>query len=56
MMGVKYDLQKFNIDDGLSTWQRRMKGVFIQQGLHKALEDNTKKSEPMKPGDWGRHG
>ena len=50
MSGVKYDVQKFNGEDGFSTWQRRMKDLLIQQGFHKALED--KKPESIKDEDW----
>ena len=48
MSGVKYEVAKFNGDSGFSTWQRRMKDLLIQQGLHKALGGKSKKPESMK--------
>ena len=50
--GVKYEVAKFNGDSGFSTWQRRMKDLLIQQGLHKALGGKSKKPESMKLEDW----
>ncbi|KAH0684784.1 hypothetical protein KY290_022037 [Solanum tuberosum] len=52
MSRVKYEVTKFNGDSGFSTWQRRMRDLFIQQGLHKALGDKSKKLESMKLEDW----
>uniref|UniRef100_A0A3Q7IIS4 Reverse transcriptase Ty1/copia-type domain-containing protein n=1 Tax=Solanum lycopersicum TaxID=4081 RepID=A0A3Q7IIS4_SOLLC len=41
MSGVKYEVAKFNGDNGFSTWQRTMKDLLIQQSLHKALGEST---------------
>ena len=50
MSGVKYEVAKFNSDSDFSTWQRMMKDLLIQQGLHKAIGGKSKKSESMKLG------
>ncbi|KAH0645264.1 hypothetical protein KY284_033148 [Solanum tuberosum] len=52
MSGVKYEVAKFNGDSDFSTWQRKMRDLLIQQGLHKALSGKSKKPESMKLGDW----
>jgi len=43
---------KFNGDSGFSTWQRRMRDMLIQQGLHKVLDVDAKKPDTMKAEDW----
>ena len=48
MLSTKYDLEKFCGKGKFSLWQRRMKDLLIQQGVHKALLGNEKKLEKMK--------
>ena len=48
MLSTKYDLKKFCGKENFSLWQRWMKDLLIQQGVHKALLGNEKKLEKMK--------
>lgn len=52
MSGLKYAVTKFNGDSGFSMWQRIMRDLLIQQGLHKALGGKSKNPESMTPEDW----
>ncbi|KAK4727069.1 hypothetical protein R3W88_031986 [Solanum pinnatisectum] len=51
MSRVKYEVAKFNGDSGFSMWQRRMRELLIQQGLHMVLGGKSKNPESMKFGD-----
>ncbi|KAH0773397.1 hypothetical protein KY290_010534 [Solanum tuberosum] len=52
MSGVKYEVTKFNGDSSFSMWQRIMRDLLIQQGLHKALGGKSKNPESMTPEYW----
>ena len=52
MSSTKYDVEKFFGKENFSLWQRRMKDLLIQQGVHKALLGNEKKLETMKDVEW----
>ena len=48
MSSTKYDVEKFCGKGNFSLWQRQMKDLLIQQGVHKALLGKEKKPETMK--------
>ena len=48
MSSTKYDVEKFCGKGNFSLWQRQMKDLLIQQGVHKALLREEKKLEVMK--------
>ena len=52
MSSIEYDVEKFCGKGNFSLWQRRMKDLLIQQGVHKALLGKEKKSEIMKDVEW----
>ena len=52
MSSTKYDVEKFCGKGNFSLWQRRMKHLLIQQGVHKALLGKEKKPEMMKDVEW----
>ena len=52
MLSTKYDVEKFCGKGNFSLWQRQMKDLLIQQGVHKALLGKEKKSETMKDVEW----
>ena len=37
MASTKFEVEKFNGKNNFSPWQKRMKDLLIQQGVHKAL-------------------
>ena len=52
MSSTKYDVEKFCSKRNFSLWQRQMKDLLIQQGVHKALLGKEKKPETMKDVEW----
>ena len=48
-----YDVEKFCGKGNFSLWQRWMKDLLNQQGVHKALLGKEKKPETMKDVEWG---
>ncbi|KAL4621167.1 hypothetical protein ACB092_06G208900 [Castanea dentata] len=52
MSSIKYDVEKFCGKRNFSLWQRRMKDLLIQQGVHKALLGKEKKPKTMKNVEW----
>ena len=52
MSSAKYDVEKFCGKGNFSLWQRWMKDLLIQQGVHKALLEKEKKPEMMKDVEW----
>ena len=52
MSTTKYDVEMFCGKGNFSLWQRRMKDLLIQQGVHKALLGKEKKLETMKDVKW----
>ena len=49
---TKYEVEKFCGKGNFSLWQRQMKDLLIQQGVHKALLGKEKKPEMMKDVEW----
>jgi hypothetical protein len=52
MASIKFEVEKFNGKNNFSLWQRRMKDLLIQQGVHKALLGKAKKPEKMENDVW----
>ena len=52
MSSIKYDVEKFCGKENFSLWQRWMKDLLIQQGVHKALLGKEKKPEMMNDVEW----
>ena len=52
MSSTKYDVEKFCGKGNFSLWQRLMKDLLIQQGVHKALLRKKKKPEMIKDVEW----
>uniref|UniRef100_A0A2N9IT84 CCHC-type domain-containing protein n=1 Tax=Fagus sylvatica TaxID=28930 RepID=A0A2N9IT84_FAGSY len=52
MSSTKYEVGKFCGKGKFSLWQRRMKDLLIQQGVHKALLGKAKKPEKMSDENW----
>jgi hypothetical protein len=52
MASNKFEVDKFNGKNNFSLWQRRMKNLLIQQGVHKALLGMEKKSEKIENDVW----
>ena len=48
MSSTEYDVVKFYGKKKFSPWQRWMKDLLIQQGVHKALLGKEKKPKKMK--------
>ena len=52
MASTKFEVEKFNGKNNFSLWQRRMKDLLIQQGVHKTLLGKAKKPEKMENDVW----
>ena len=52
MSSTKYDVEKFCGKGNFSLWQRWVKDLLIQQGVHMALHGKEKKLETMKDVEW----
>jgi hypothetical protein len=52
MATTKFEVEKFNGKNNFSLWQRRMKDLLIQQGVHNALLGKAKKLEKMENDAW----
>jgi hypothetical protein len=52
MASIKFEVEKFNGKNNFSLWQRRMKDLLIQQGVHKALLGKAKKPRKMENDVW----
>ena len=52
MASTKFGIEKFDKKNNFSLWQRRMKELLIQQGVHKALLGKVKKPEKMENDVW----
>ena len=52
MTSTKYSVEKFCGKGNFSLWQRRMKDLLIQQGVHKALLGMEKKLKKLKDEEW----
>jgi hypothetical protein len=52
MASTKFEVEKFNGKNNFSLWQRRMKGLLIQQGVQKALLGKAKKLEKIENDVW----
>ena len=49
---VKFEMQRFDGIINFGLWQRRMRGVLVQQGLSKALLGIENKPKDMSDEDW----
>ena len=52
MSSTKYDVEKFCGKGNFSLWQRWMKDLLIQQGVHKSLLRKEKNPEKLKDEEW----
>jgi hypothetical protein len=52
MVSTKFEVEKFNGKNNFSLWQRRLKDLLIQQGVHKGLLEKAKKPEKMDNDVW----
>ena len=52
ILSTKYDVEKFCRKGKFSLWQKWMKDLLIQQGVHKAMLRKEKKPEKMKDEEW----
>jgi hypothetical protein len=52
MASTKFEVEKFNGKNNFSLWQRRLKDLLIQQGVHKGLLEKVKKPEKMDNDVW----
>jgi hypothetical protein len=51
-MPTKFDVEKFNGKGNFGLWQKRVKALLVQQGLHKALQGKKSKAATMTDEDW----
>ena len=51
-MPTKFDVEKFNGKGNFGLWQKRVKALLVQQGLHKALQGKKSKPATMTDDDW----
>ena len=52
MTCAKYEIEKFLGNNNFTLWQRQMKGILIQQKVHKALSGKSKFLETMTEAEW----
>jgi len=50
-MPTKFDVEKFNGKGNFGLWQKRVKALLVQQGLHKALQGKKSKAATMTDED-----
>ena len=48
----KFEVEKFDGKGNFGLWQRRVKALLVQQGLHKAVLGKSKKPTSMSDEDW----
>jgi len=48
----KFDVEKFNDKINFELWKIKIRDMFVQQGLQKALVGMTKKPTSMSDKDW----
>ena len=49
---IMSEVEKFNGKGNLSLWQKRVKVLLVQQGLHKTLQGKLVKPAGMSNEDW----
>ena len=49
---IKFEVEKFNGKENFSLWQKRMKVLLVQQGLHKTSQEKSVKPAGMPDEDW----
>ena len=40
---IKFEIEKFNGKENFSLWQKKVKALLVQQGLHKILQGKSAK-------------
>ena len=48
----KFEVEKFSGKNSFELWKLKMQGLFVQQGLQKALAGKIKKLTTMIDDDW----
>jgi len=41
---IKFEVEKFNVKGNFGLWQKRVKALLVQQGLHKTLQGKSAKT------------
>jgi len=49
---TKFEIKKFNGKGNFDSWQKRVKALLLQQGLHKALQGKLSKHAGTLDEDW----
>jgi len=49
---TKFEVEKFNRKGNFSLWQKRVKALLVQQGLHKTLQGKSAKPAGTSNEDW----
>ena len=50
---MKFEVEKFNDKEkNFGLWQKRVKALLVQQGLHKTLQGKSSKSAGTSNEDW----
>ena len=49
---TKFEIEKFNGKENFSLWQKRVKELLVQQGLHKTLQGKSAKPAGTSNEDW----
>ncbi len=52
MSNAKFEVEKFTGKSNFALWKLKVKDLLVQQGLHKALDGETKKPATMTTSDW----
>ena len=49
---TKFEIEKFNGKENFGLWQKRVKILLVQQGLHKTLQGKSAKPAGTLNEDW----
>ena len=49
---LKFEVKKFNDKENFSLWQKRVKALLVQQGIHKTLQGKSTKPRGTSNEDW----
>jgi len=49
---TKFEIEKFNGNGNFGLWQKRVKALMVQQGLHKTLQGKSAKPAGTSNEDW----
>ena len=49
---TKFEIKKFNGKENLGLWQKKVKTLLLQQGLHKTLQGKSAKPVSSSNEDW----